>query len=153
MSYPISFDEDFYYLYLHYYANTEIHCVGKELTIYNAICSYLNADISSESYKNYSKTNFICGLTGKKIYKLYSSKCGHNFEEYEIVQYVRENVPECPVCQCDLFDAKNQIQIDCLGCEENQIQADYLGYIEEEIYDEDMKNLEENYDEFFAWLN
>jgi hypothetical protein len=59
----IKFDDDYYYLYLHHYADTNITFVNYEKAIYKAISKLLEIPEFIHSYSD-QKDVEICVLTG-----------------------------------------------------------------------------------------
>jgi hypothetical protein len=145
---------DFYYLYLHYYADADIKFVEYELHIYDVISKLLG--IPEFDCKNLEQNNNTecCIMTEEKIVKKFITKCNHCVEECAMIERVRWGCNTCPVCGATQFDIKNLQQIitdmaDMLIYCDKFCDIDYND--EEFLYAREQ--FTENYGEYWAWLN
>jgi hypothetical protein len=144
---------DFYYLYLHHYANTNIKFVAYELNIYDAISQLLGIPEFDNNNLNQHNTE-SCVLTENKIIKKFITKCNHCVEECAMIERVRSGCNTCPICGVKQFDIRDlqQIMTDmadmwyfCDSFDDNEDNNQELVYAREQFL--------ENYFEFLAWLN
>jgi hypothetical protein len=145
-------NSDFYYLYLHYYANVNIKFVKYELAIYDAISQLLNiGEFNIQDISN--KNTQLCCLTGNKIKKNYTTCCGHQIEEYAIVERIRSGITTCPICHTKLFEEK-LLQQTIMDIDDIWYYCDIFDNVENmEIPDFEREVFLENYLEFLSWLN
>jgi Zn-finger nucleic acid-binding protein len=148
---------DFYYLYLHHYANTNIKFVAYELNIYDAISELLGIPEFDHNYLNQHNTE-SCVLTEIKIVKKFITKCNHCIEECAMIDRSRIGLNTCPVCGHVLFDVNDLKQLmtnmsdmwfycDTFDNDDNDHDHEHeeLAHAKEQFI--------ENYLEFISWLN
>lgn len=146
-------DTDFYYLYLHHYADTNIKFVAYELNIYNAISKLLG--IPEFDCKDLEQNNTeCCIMTEEKIVKKFITKCNHCVEECAMIERVRGGCNTCPICGATQFDIKNlqQIMTDMADMWIYCDKFDDNDYDDEEFVNA-REQILENYSEYWAWLN